>query len=80
MQATAIGMQWEFWECKCFLEGGIAMRKDVLTEGAEIPETVVEPRRSVALSGDEMRAFLTFGLAASLLLVYTFAWATSLSS
>jgi hypothetical protein len=56
------------------------MRKDVLIEGAEIPADTVEPNRGVALSRDEMRAVLTFGLAASLLAVYTFAWATSLSS
>jgi len=52
------------------------MRKGVLSEGAELPE----PSRGMAVSRDEMRAFLTFCLAASLLAVYTFAWATSLSS
>jgi hypothetical protein len=56
------------------------MRKDVLTEGAEIPGPAAGPSRAVTLSGDEIRAFLTFCLAASMLLVYTFAWATSLSS
>ena len=56
------------------------MRKGVLSEGDDIPENVADPSPVLALTGDEMRAFLTFGLAASLLLVYTFAWATSLSS
>ncbi len=54
------------------------MRKGVLIEGAEIPGNA-GPSRALAL-GDEIRAFLTFCLAASLMLVYTFAWATSLSS
>jgi len=56
------------------------MRKGVSSEGAEIPASAVEPNQALTLSGDEMRAFLTFCLAASLLAVYTFAWATSLSS
>jgi hypothetical protein len=71
---------WEFWECKCFFEGGIAMRKGVLIKGAGISRNAAEPGRALAVSRDEMRAFLTFCLAASLLAVYTFAWATSLSS
>ena len=56
------------------------MRKGVLIEGDDISENGAEPSPALALSRDEMRAFLTFGLAASLLLVYTFAWATGLSS
>ena len=56
------------------------MRKGVLIEGVEIPGNAGEPGRALAASRDEIRAFLTFCLAASLLLVYTFAWATSLSS
>ena len=52
------------------------MRKGVSIEGGNAPE----PNRALALSGDEVRAFLTFCLAASLLVVYTFAWATGLSS
>jgi hypothetical protein len=56
------------------------MRKGVSIEGAEISGDAAEPGRALALSGDDMRAFLTFCLAASLLAVYTFAWATSLSS
>ena len=56
------------------------MRKDMLIEGAEISRNAAEPGRAAALSRDEVRAFLTFCLAASLLAVYTFAWATSLSS
>lgn len=56
------------------------MRKGVLSEGDDIPGKAANLGRVLALSGDEMRAFLTFGLAASLLLVYTFAWATGLSS
>jgi len=55
------------------------MRKGVLIEGAEISDTA-EPNRAVTVSHDEMRAFLTFCLAASLLAVYTFAWATGVSS
>jgi hypothetical protein len=56
------------------------MRKGVLIEGAEIPGPAAEPSQALPLSRDEIRAFLTFGLAASMLLVYTFAWATGLSS
>ena len=69
-----------FGSAKCFLEGGIAMRKGVSIEGAQISEDAAEPNQALTLSGDEMRAFLTFCLAASLLAVYAFAWATSLSS
>jgi hypothetical protein len=67
-----------FGSANAFLEGGIAMRKGVLIEGAEVSDTSVPNR--VAVSRDEMRAFLTFCLAASLLAVYTFAWATGVSS
>jgi len=43
------------------------MRKDMLIEGAEISRNAAEPGRAAALSRDEVRAFLTFCLAASLL-------------
>jgi|HubBroStandDraft_2_1064218.scaffolds.fasta_scaffold2058053_1 hypothetical protein len=56
------------------------MRKGVSTEGDDISKNGAQPNPALALSRDEIRAFLTFGLAASLLLVYTFAWATSFSS
>ena len=56
------------------------MRKGVLIEGAEISADIAGPNPALELSRDEMRAFLTFCLAASLLAVYTFAWATGLSS
>jgi hypothetical protein len=49
------------------------MRKGVLAEDAEAS-------RGMAVSRDEIRAFLTFCLAASLLAVYAYVWATSLSS
>lgn len=56
------------------------MRKGILIEGDDISESRAQPNPALALSRDEIRAFLTFGLAASLLLVYTFAWATGVSS
>jgi hypothetical protein len=61
------------------------MPKAVLIEGAEISSNASAPSpapRYLALtaSGDDMRAFLAFCLAASLLSVYTFAWATGLYS
>jgi hypothetical protein len=56
------------------------MRKGILIEGDDISDNGAQPSPAVALSRDEIRAFLTFGLAASLLLVYTFAWATGVSS
>ena len=55
------------------------MRKGVSIEGDD-SKNGAQPNPVLALSRDEIRAFLTFGLAASLLLVYTFAWATSFSS
>ncbi|MGA7429510.1 MAG: hypothetical protein WBQ24_07775 [Xanthobacteraceae bacterium] len=55
------------------------MRKGVLIEGAEIPGTATEPSgggRILSASSDEVRAFLALCLAACLLSVYAFAWAT----
>ncbi len=55
------------------------MRKGVLIEGAEIPGNAIEPGtglRNLTASSDEVRAFLALCLAACLLSVYAFAWAT----
>ena len=59
------------------------MRKGALIEGAEISTNAPQPSRwlrSLSASGDDLRAFLAFGLAASLLSVYAFAWATGVVS
>jgi hypothetical protein len=55
------------------------MRKGVLIEGAEIPRNETEPSNglpTLTASSDEVRAFLALCLAACLLSVYAFAWAT----
>jgi hypothetical protein len=55
------------------------MRKGVLNEGAEIPGNAPEPSSGLQIltaSSDEVRAFLALCLAACLLSVYAFAWAT----
>ncbi len=55
------------------------MRKGALIEGAEIPGNATERSTglpSLTVTSDEVRAFLALCLAACLLSVYAFAWAT----
>jgi hypothetical protein len=59
------------------------MQTSVLIEGAESSGNAIEPSRgrpNLAAPGDEFRALLALGLAASLLSVYTVAWATGVVS
>jgi hypothetical protein len=61
----------------CVSKGGIAMRKGVLIEWAEIPGNGPSSgSQSLTATSDEVRAFLALCLAACLLSVYAFAWAT----
>ncbi len=55
------------------------MRHNVLVDGGEISGNAPQPSRwlrNLTASGDDFRAFLAFGLAASLLSVYALACVT----
>ncbi len=59
------------------------MRHNVLIGGGEVSGNAVRPGRwlrNLTASGDDFRAFLAFGLAASLLSVYALACATGVVS
>jgi hypothetical protein len=56
------------------------MRKGVSIEDAEMPGIATEQSRALTVPSDDIRAFLALCLAASMLSVYTFAWATGLAS
>ena len=59
------------------------MQTGVVSEGAEHPGNATDltrGRQNLTAAGDEFRALLALGLAASLLSVYTIAWATGVVS